>query len=115
MINEIFNQTSIDDLKIGSELPYDVVEDLKVFMTQDNDFYRKNIFPRLGEVQSAVSKGGKYNKKMLLPVIEQGILEYLKKFDIKKRPHEFMNDGQKLECISSMLKDEMENFRKGEY
>ena len=52
---------------------------------------------------------------MLLPVIEQGILEYLKKFDIKKRPHEFMNDGQKLECISSMLKDEMENFRKGEY
>jgi hypothetical protein len=26
-----------------------------------------------------------------------------------------MNDSQKLECISSILKDEMDNFREGKY
>jgi len=115
MLNEIFDQKAVADLKIGEELPYDVVEDLKVYITHDNDFYRKNLFPRMAEVQAAVNKGGKYNKKMLLPVIDAAIPEYIKKFDIKKRPEDFMNDGQKMECITSILKDEMDNFRKGTY
>lgn len=115
MINEIFDKKAVADLKIGEELPYDVVEDLKIFMTQDNDFYRRHLFPRMSEIQAAVRKGGKYNKKQLLPVIDEAIGQYLKKFEIKKRPEDFMNSGQKMECISSILKDEMENFRKGTY
>ena len=115
MINEIFDKKAVADMKIGDQLPYDVVEDLKVFMTHDNDFYRKHLFPRMAEVQAAVQNGGKYNKKMLLPVVDAAIPEYLKKFEIKKRPEDFMNPGQKMECISSILRAEMDNFRKGEY
>ena len=115
MLNEIFDKKAIADLKIGDQLPYDVVEDLKIYMTQDNDFYRKHLFPRMGEVQAAVQKGGKYNKKMLLPAVEAAIPMYLKKFDIKKRTEDFMTDEQKMECISSILKDEMDNFREGKY
>lgn len=115
MLNEIFDKKAIADLKIGEELPYDVVEDLKIFMTQDNDFYRKHVFPHMTEVQAAVQKGGKYNKKLLLPAVETAIPIYLKKFDIKKRPADFMSDQQKLECISSILKDEMDNLRQGKY
>lgn len=114
-LNEIFDKNAIQDMKIGDQLPYDVVEDLKIFMTQDNDFYRRNVFPRMSEVQKAVQNGGKYDKKILLPVVEKAIIEYLKKFEIKKRPQDFMTDGQKIECISSILKDEMDNFRKGIY
>ena len=47
MITEIFDKKAIEDLKIGDQLPYDVVEDLKIYMTQDNDFYRKNLFPHM--------------------------------------------------------------------
>lgn len=115
MINEIFDKKAVQDLKIGEQLPYDIVEDLKIYMTHDNDFYRKHLFPRMSEVQAAVNKGGKYNKKMLLPVVDEAIVQYLKKFNIKKRPEDFMDQGQKMECISSILKDEMENFRKGSY
>ena len=115
MLNEIFDKKAIADLKIGEQLPYYVVEDLKIYMTQDNNFYRKHIFPKMSEVQAAVNAGSKYNKKMLLPAVEKAIPEYLQKFDIKKRPEEFMNDSQKLECISSILKDEMDNFREGKY
>lgn len=114
-INEIFDKTAIEDLKIGDQLPYDVVEDLKIYMTQDNNFYRKNLFPHMSEVQAAVNAGGKYNKKMLLPAVEKAIPEYLQKFGIKKRPQDFMDDAQKMECISSILKDEMDNFREGKY
>lgn len=114
-LNEIFDQKAIADLKIGDQLPFDVSEDLKVYMTQDNDFYRRNLFPKMGEIQAAVNNGGKYDKKILLPVVEKAIVQYLQKFDIKKRPQDFMNDSQKLECISSILKDEMDNFREGKY
>lgn len=115
MLNEIFDKKAIADLKIGDQLPYDVVEDLKIYMTQDNDFYRKHLFPHMSDVQAAVQKGGKYNKKMLLPAVETAIPMYLKKFDIKKRTEDFMSDEQKMECISSILKDEMDNFREGKY
>ena len=115
MLNEIFDQKAIQDLKIGEQLPYDVAEDLKIYMTQDNDFYRRNLLPHRSEIQAAVQKGGKYNKRMLLPAIEKAIPEYLQKFDIKKRPEDFMDQTQKMECITSILKAEMENFRKGSY
>lgn len=115
MITEIFDKKAVADLKIGEQLPYDVVEDMKIFITQDNDFYRKHLFPRLSEVQAAVQKGGKYNKKMLLPVINAAIPEYIQKFDIKKRVDDLMDDAQKMECITSILKDEMDNLRKGAY
>lgn len=115
MINEIFDKKAIANLKIGDQLPYDIVEDLKIFMTQDNDFYRRYLFPRMIEIQSAVRKGGKYDKKQLLPVVDEAIGRYLKKYDIKKRPEDFMNKTEKMNCIDSILKDEIENFRKGSY
>lgn len=114
-INEFFDQEKIQDLKIGDQLPFDVIEDLIIYMKNDPTFYREQLYPAMIDVQEAVRNGGKYNKKKLMPVIERAIESYLKKFEISKRPKDLMMPEEKIECINKLLKDEVDNFRNGVY
>lgn len=98
-----------------SKLPFDVAEDLIVFMRNDPMFYRRHLYPSLVDVQETVKAGKKFNKRNLIPVIEKAIDSYVKKFNIKKLPEEILSDAEKMDCVSKILKDEAENFRKGEY
>jgi hypothetical protein len=114
-INEFFDKDQIKNLKIGEELPYNVVEDIIIYMKNDPMFYRKSLYPAMVDVQEATKNGGKYNKKNMLTVVERAITEYIKKFNIKKRPSDLMNDSEKMECINKILRDEVDNLRKGIY
>jgi hypothetical protein len=108
-------EISAEQDKEDEKLPFDVSEDLIIFMRNDPMFYRKQLYPKLLDVQEAVKNGGKFRKKDLLPVIERAIQEYITKFNIKKLPEELLNDSEKLGCIDKLLADEKENFKKGIY
>ena len=114
-VNEFFDKDNVKDLKIGSEMPYNVVDDLCIYMRQDPEFYRTSLYPAMIDVQEAVKGGGKYNKKNMLPVVEKAIAQYIKKFEIQKRPQDLLQDSEKMECITKLLKDEVESLRKGDY
>ena len=103
------------NLKIGDKLPYDVIEDLMVYMKNDPVFYRRHLYPRMIEVQETVKGGKKFNKKDLLPMLDSAIANYVSKFDIKKRPADLLTDQEKMECISKLLQDEVDNFKQGMY
>lgn len=105
----------VTDQKISEELPYDVGQDLIVYMRNEPMFYRRHLYPALVDVQEAIKKGKKYSKKNMFPVIEKAIQGYINKFGIKKLPEDLMNEEEKLDCISRLLADEQENFRKGSY
>ncbi len=107
--------TDFSDLKVNDSLPLYVIEDMVVFMQNDPAFYRRHMYPTMLGVQEAVKNGGKYNKKSMLPVVDEAIKRYIKKFNIKKRPEDLLTDNEKLEIVSKVLKAEVENFRKGEY
>lgn len=110
-VNESFENMNKD----FNDNDYDVAEDLIVFMRNDPMFYRRHLYPALIDVQEAVKDGGKISKKTLLPVIEKALNAYINKFNIKKEASELLNDQEKIDCISKLLKDEAENFRKGAY
>ena len=103
------------NLKIGDKLPYNVVEDLCVFMKNHPNFYRKEVYPRFVEVQDAVKNGGKFDKKSMLPMIEKACKQYVQEYNIQMRPETLLTDGEKMECVSNLLKAELENFRNKEY
>lgn len=105
----------VTDQELGEQLPYDVAEDLVVYMRNEPMFYRKHLYPALVDVQEAVRTGGKYNKRQLLPVIEKAIQAYVNRYGIKRAPESLMNEQEKLECISKLLADEQKNFREGIY
>ena len=114
-INEIFNNRSVDDLRMGDELPFNEVEDLIIYMKNDPDFYRQSLYPELLNVQNCVQDGKKYNKKNMIPIVDSAVESYLKKYEINRLPEEFLLNSDKKECISKILNDEIENFRNKVY
>jgi len=117
--NEILENDMMDnspESKIGGELPYDVVDDVVVFMQNDPDFYRTETYPTLVNVQKAINNGGKFSKKQMFPMIDKAIESYIKKFKIPKRNDRILNgDAEKMECATRLLNAEKENFRNKEY
>lgn len=105
----------LTNVNMEENLPWDVVEDIAVFMRNDPAFYRRHLYPTMVDVQEAVKNGGKYNKKSMLPIVDRAIKSYIKKFDIKKRPEDLLTDSEKMQLINSILEQEVENFRKGSY
>lgn len=96
-------------------LPWNVAEDLMIFMRNDPAFYRRHLYPSMIDVQEAVRDGGKFNKRKLVPIVDRAIESYVKKFNIKKRTEDLITDSEKLQLIDELLKAEVENFRKGTY
>ena len=59
-----------------SKIDYDIIDDIHAFMTNDNDFYRRNYFPVIDEFKSK----GKTDR--MRPMIELACNEYFKKFPL---------------------------------
>lgn len=96
-------------------LPWDVVEDLVVYMRNEPNFYRQKLYPAMLEVQDVVKKGSKFNKRNMMPLVDEAVLSYIKKYNIKKTPEDLLSDSEKMQCISKILEDEVESFKKGSY
>jgi hypothetical protein len=111
-LNEIDDMTDLDP---NQPLPWNMVDDLIIFMQNENNFYRRKLYPLLLDAQETIQNGGKVNKKDFVPVIDAAINAYVKKFDLNRRTEDMMSPSQKMECIEKLLKDEEDNFRKGEY
>jgi|TARA_R110000851_G_scaffold248558_1_gene401079 hypothetical protein len=111
-INEIEDVAALDP---NAPLPWNMVDDLISYMKNESGFYRKYLYPLLLDVQEAVANGGKYNKKDFIPIIDIAIKQYVKKFDIDRRPETVMSPADKMECVDKLLADEVENLKAGEY
>jgi hypothetical protein len=110
-INEFYQQP-IDDTK----LPFDVVDDLAIFMRNDPMFYRKSLFPAIMDMKDCCDKGTKYNApKNLMPVIDKATESYCKHFKMNKRPEQLLSDEEKKTLLNKIYAEEMTNIRKGAY
>ena len=107
----------IEDLEIiNQELPYNVVDDMAIFMRNDPMFYRKNFFPAVMRMKDCHDNGKTYNAdKELRPIIEKAMGLYCSKFKLPKRPEEIMDDQDKKNLIQKLYSEEMTQIRKGAY
>ena len=107
----------MEDLeKINSDLPFDIVDDMAIYMRNDPQFYRKTFFPAVMKMKSCHDKGTKYNPtKSLLPIIEKAAVDYCKKFKIERRPTDLIDDSEKKDLIQKLYAEEMTNIKKGKY
>lgn len=107
----------IEDLEqISKDLPYDVVDDVAIFMRNDPMFYRKTFFPAVMRMKDCHDNGKSYNpKKELFPIIEKAVGLYCSKFKLPKRPDEIMDDEDKRSLMQKLYSEEMTQIRKGVY
>lgn len=103
------------DKKEEDKLPFNVIEDLAIYMRNDPMFYRKTFFPAVIEMKKCTEKKEQYNPNNLSPVIEKAIVEYCKKFNLPKRPEELLDDIEKKELVKKLYAEEMTQIRKGAY
>lgn len=101
-INE-FHDMGIPD-EILPKPEYDVSADLLIFMRNDPMFYRKTFFPAIEEY--------KLNKKNTSPIesmVNAGLDQYCKKFNIQNPVNELIGSGDIKALVAEIIADEMSN------
>ena len=112
---------NIDDLGIGANgfdksPSYDVPTDLIVFMRDDPQFYRKSYYPTMCGCQSSYNKGDKdQSMKLLMPMIDQAIGQYTKKYDLPYEANDLLPMEERKELASAICEMEVDGFKEGEY
>lgn len=101
---------------IDSKLPFDVVDDVVVFMRNDPQFYRKSFFPAVAKVADLHRAGKPLDKnKCLGDMVERALEGYCNKFKIAKLPDEIFTNEDREAIINKIFSEEMEEIKKGEY
>jgi hypothetical protein len=100
----------------SEDLPFDIVEDLFVFMKNDPMFYRRMYFPTMAKIADAMQANKKVDfKKAVQPMVERAVDIYCKKFDLPKSTKKMFTDEHRSNLIDRIQSEETENIEQGEY
>jgi hypothetical protein len=109
-IVEFFNQTD------ENVLPFNVVEDVMIFMRNNPSFYRRQFYPTMLQFKRRIDKKQKINPvKLFAPMIKRAVYDYCKEYDVGKRPEELLNKDEFKEIIQKLYDEELTNIREGHY
>lgn len=101
---------------ISDDLPFNIVDDLHVFMMNDPMFYRKQYYPTMCTMSDHPKRcQGKGLKKLLMPMIDKAADSYCKKFDLGRDSAKIIKLQDRLDLAKKIASDEMPRIRNGEY
>jgi hypothetical protein len=104
------------DHKQENKFDFDIADDAVVFMRNDPMFYRKQYYPAMIELAKLVAAGDKKAaRNSILPVVDNGINEYCKRYNLAKQPSDVFKDEDKQNIIKLIFAEEIPNIKKGEY
>ncbi len=99
-----------------NKFDFDIVDDATMFMKNDHDFYRKDYFPMMSKMADLHTAGKTINpRKLLAPLVDKGITQYCKKFNLGRSPDDVFKQPDREAVIDKLFSDEMEQIKKGEY
>ena len=108
----------IDEFTVPQEtnLGFDVVDDVCVFMRNDPVFYRKSFFPTMSKIADMHRNGKEINANECMgSMVENGINSYCKKFKIAPIPDEVFTQNDRTSIIDKIFSEEMESIKGGDY
>ena len=106
----------IDDLEqLDDKLPFDVIDDISIFMRNDPMFYRKEFFPVIMKLKGLKESNKPINSKLFMPMIQKATEQYCRKFNIPRRPEQLLDDDEQRTLIQKLYSEEMANIKKGAY
>jgi hypothetical protein len=107
----------IEDLEaINQDLPYNLVDDIAIYMRNDPTFYRQVFFPAVQKMKEMHHKGEKYNPDAELgPMIKKAATNYCKKFNIPRLPEELVSEDEYRDLVKKIYSEELTNIKKDVY
>lgn len=98
------------------ELPFDIADDLVVFMRNDPMFYRKSYFPAVVKMQQAHDRQKRLDpEKLWGPLVDDAVKQYVNKFDIGRAADDVLTKETRQEAIHKLHHEELEHIRNGAY
>ena len=99
-----------------TELPFDKIDDVVVFMKNDPMFYRKQYFPTFAGLADMKREGSKDDPKAtIMPMIEKGINHYWAKYNLGRSPDDVFNNNDRAAIFDRIYQEEMSQIEKGDY
>lgn len=111
-----YNDFDIEVSTDEESLPFDIVEDLHVFMKNDPMFYRRAYFPTMTKISDAMKAKKKVDfSKAIQPMIEKAVDVYCKKFDLPRSTKEMFTSEDQSNLVERIRQEEMQNIQQGDY
>jgi len=106
----------LEDRDQDDQIPFDVIEDLTIFMRNDPMFYRKTFFPAMSDVSDKMDKDDGIDPVGILrPMVDKGVDSYCKKFAAHKRPQDLFTDDDRVQVVKKIQSEELPHIKKGMY
>jgi len=100
---------------MDDRLPYDVVDDVCIYMRNDPIFYRKSLFPAIMKMKDIYDAGKTPNESSCLEAAcAEGMKSYCKKFKLGSPENVFKPEDKGL-LINKIFGEEMTQIRNGAY
>ena len=95
---------------------YNVVDDLHVYMRNNDSMYRKKYFPMLCAMQEQLQAGKKINaKKIMMPVIKDCMEAYNKQYNLVEKVSDLITDEDVKTLVKKIYTEEIPLIKKGVY
>lgn len=88
----------------GRELDYDLVEDLCHFMNQDDDAYRRHVYPSISRCLDRNQHKRSISASIFRPAVVNSYEMYLKKFPIRELPR--VLDEQTIDTVCKKMRED---------
>jgi hypothetical protein len=119
-IRELLEGKDFDDSEFvtpsdkGRELNFDLAEDLMHFMHNDDDIYRRLLYPKIAVCLDHTEAKKSINPKIFKSAVEESYKLYIRKFPIRELPDEI--DSELCEQVCDKMRDEFdEHISDGKY
>ena len=97
------------------EMPFDVADDVTIYMRNDPMVYRKSLFPAIMRMKDQHDKGSvPVAEKCLGEVVDSAMDGYCEKFNLGS-PQNVFKKGDREAIIDKLFSEEMTQIRNGEY
>jgi len=119
-IRELFENNKFDDLDYvkksddGNQLDFDLVEDLTFFMNNDDDLYRRHVYPSISKCVSSVNAKKKINPSIFKNAALEAYNTYIKKYPIRELPNSMESKLCEKVC-DKMYEEFQKNYKEGKY
>lgn len=120
-ITELLEGKNIDDLQFvknkeggGKDIDFDLSEDLVFFMNNDDDVFRRTVYPSIQKCVSRLNSGQKTNPSMFTNTVKESYKQYINKYPIKELPDNMDNEACQQAC-KKIHEETCSNYSEGKY
>lgn len=113
--NKIFNDKDfVDVTENGRNLNYDLAEDLVYFMNNNDDVYRRHLYPSIASCLDRINKNKSVNSSIFKEAVINSYNEYCKRYPIRELPSSL--DEEMCKDICKKVLDELkQHVAEGKY